>query len=228
MPRQESKPHYIGHRQRLKSRFDASPESVPDYEILELLLGYALPQRDTKPLAKDLLARFGTLGSVLTASGQALQDVPGVGPGVGLFFTLLQETRARQEQSGLLGRDVLSSPERVARMARERFGRLSHEEFWVALVDNKNRLCDFCRLFTGTVDQTAVYPREVLRLALTKQASGLILVHNHPGGDPTPSPQDKDLTNRLLSASRELGVRILDHVIVCEEAFFSFQSSHML
>ncbi|MFO7717818.1 MAG: RadC family protein [Thermodesulfobacteriota bacterium] len=222
------KPQYLGHRRRLKSRFESAPESLPDYEILELLLGYALPQRDTKPIAKRLLERFGTLSSTLTASREALMEVEGVGPGIVLFLNLLQETRARQEEGALLEREILSSPERVARLARERFGRLAREEFWVALVDNKNRLCDFTRVFTGTVDQTAVYPREVLRLALTKQASGVILVHNHPGGDPTPSPQDKDLTHRLRHAAQELGVRILDHVIVSEASFFSFQSSGLL
>jgi DNA repair protein RadC len=113
-------------------------------------------------------------------------------------------------------------------MARARLGRLQREEFWLALVDNKNRLFDFVQLSFGTVDQTAVYPREVMRLAISRQASGIVLVHNHPGGDPRPSAQDKELTGRIRSAATELGIRVLDHVIVCEEGFFSFQTSNLL
>jgi DNA repair protein RadC len=116
----------------------------------------------------------------------------------------------------------------VAEMARSRIGFSEIEEFWLALVDNKNRLIGFERVSTGTVDQTPVYAREILHLALRYRASGVILVHNHPGGDPSPSAQDVALTGRLKETAAELGLRVLDHLVVAEHGFFSFQSHGML
>jgi len=220
----ESGPHYLGHRQRLKQRFKANPTQLADYEILEMLLGYALPRRDTKPVAKALLARFGSLKSVFAAKPHELRDVQGVGPGIELFWDLWREFWARLSQGELKERKVLDSPGAVASMARARLGFSQTESFWVALVDNKNRLLSFSKVAQGTVDQVAVHSREILSLALECRASGVILVHNHPGGDPAPSHQDRELTERVQKAGSELGIRVLDHVIVAEESSFSFQS----
>ena len=123
---------------------------------------------------------------------------------------------------------MLSNPKPVVDVAISRLGNKEKEEFWVALVDNKNRLLAFKLAFTGTVDQTAVYPREILSLALENNASGVILVHNHPGGDPTPSSQDRTLTARLEKIASELGLRLLDHIIVAEEKYLSFKSEGLL
>jgi DNA repair protein RadC len=220
----ESRPHYLGHRQRLKQRFQDDPAQLADYEILEMILGYALPRRDTKPVAKALLDRFGSLKSLFAAKPHEIRAVQGVGPGIELFWGLWREFWARLSQGELKERKVLDSPGAVAAMARARLGFSQTESFWVALVDNKNRLLSFSRVAQGTVDQVAVHSREILSLALECKASGLILVHNHPGGDPTPSHQDRELTDRVKKAGAELGIRVLDHVIVAEESSFSFAS----
>jgi DNA repair protein RadC len=221
-------PHYLGHRQRLRERLLAEPKALADYELLELLLGQVLPRRDTKPLAKALVERFGTLRGVLTARPESLMEVDGFGASLAGHWALISELHARLAESSVRERQVFSGPEVVAEAARARIGHLRVEEFWVALVDNKNRLMSWERVGQGTVDETAVYPREVLALALRHQASGLILAHNHPGGDPTPSVSDRDLTRRMVQAAQNLGLRVLDHLVVTESRHFSFQEAGLI
>ncbi len=221
-------PHYTGHRKRLKERFSRQPDLVSDYELLELLLGYGLPRKDTKPLAKELLTQFGSLKGVLTAQAHELRSVQGFGPGMEIFWKLWQEFWARLHEDSLREKRIVDSPYIVAELARTRIGFSSKESFWVALVDNKNRLILFTRAGQGTVDQTPVFPREILQIALTHDASGIILVHNHPGGDPTPSSQDIELTTRLKKSASEIGLRIMDHVIVAEDRYYSFQAEGLI
>jgi len=221
-------PHYLGHRQRLREKLSEEPKALADYELLELLLGQVLPRRDTKPLAKDLVARFGSLRGVMTARPEALCEIKGFGESLAGHWALLREIFARLGEAPVREKQVFSGPEVVAEAARARIGHLGVEEFWVALVDNKNRLMAWERVGKGTVDETAVYPREVLALALRHQASGLILAHNHPGGDPNPSVQDRDLTRRIARSAQELGLRVLDHLIVTESRHFSFQDAGLL
>ncbi len=228
MATMKQRPHYHGHRERLRERLGKAPRSLADYEIIELALAHALPRRDTKPLAKELLARRGSLRAVFQATGAQLTEVPGLGPGVEAFWTLLTEIRARVSEAPVAEKAVFSSPEAVAELAMARFGHLRTEEFWVALVDNKNRLLGWEKVSEGTVDQTAVYVREVLMLALRHQASGMILVHNHPGGDPRPSTQDLELTRRLARAGADLGIRVLDHLVVTEKEYYSFQHAQLI
>lgn len=205
-----------------------NPRSLADYEIIELALACVLPRRDTKPLAKELISRLGSFKEVFQASGQRLQEVPGLGPGVEMFWTLLAEVRARMSEAPVAEKAVFSSPTEVAQLAMARFGHLRTEEFWVALVDNKNRLLAWEKVSEGTVDQTMVYVREVLLLALRRQATGMILVHNHPGGDPRPSSQDVELTRRLVRAGIDLGVRVLDHLVVTDREYSSFQQLQLI
>ncbi|MBU1228533.1 MAG: DNA repair protein RadC [Proteobacteria bacterium] len=221
-------PHYLGHRQRQREKLLAAPKSLADYELLELLLGQVLPRRDTKPLAKELLARFGSLREVLLAAPEPLREVGGFGESLAGHWALLREIFARLGEAQVRERQVFSGPEVVAEAARARIGHLKVEEFWVALVDNKNRLVAWERVGRGTVDQTTVYPREVLALALKHQASGVILAHNHPGGDASPSQADLDLTRRINRAAQELGLRVLDHLVVTEAGHFSFQEAGFL
>jgi len=221
-------PHYLGHRQRLREKLTLEPKALADYELLELLLGQVLPRRDTKPLAKALVTRFGTLRGVMTARPEALCEVKGFGESLAGHWALLREVFARLGEAPVREKQVFSGPEVVAEAARARIGHLAVEEFWVALVDNKNRLMTWERVGKGTVDETPVYPREVLALALKHQASGLILAHNHPGGDPSPSVQDRELTRRIARAAEELGLRVLDHLIVTESKHFSFQDAGLL
>lgn len=221
-------PHYLGHRQRLREKLLAEPKSLADYELLELLLGQVLPRRDTKPLAKELVTRFGALRAVVMARPEQLQEVSGFGESLAGHWALLREIFARLGEAPVREKQVFSGPEVVAAAARARIGHLAVEEFWLALVDNKNRLMAWERVGKGTVDETPVYPREVLALALKHQASGLILAHNHPGGDPSPSIQDRELTRRIAQSAKELGLRVLDHIIVAETRHFSFQDAGLL
>lgn len=221
-------PHYIGHRRRLKEKFKENSNLLADYEILELLLGYALPRKDTKPLAKELLQNFGSLKGVFHAQKHELRKVTGLGPGLELFWMLLYEFWSRLGQEELPKKQVLNSPLAVLETVRRRIGFAGKESFWLALVDNKNRLLDLTCVSQGTVDQACIYPREIFKPALEVEASGTILVHNHPGGDPRPSIQDKEMTKRLQKTGLELGVRVLDHVIVAEDSYYSFQEQGLL
>lgn len=213
--------HYHGHRERLRERLSDSPESLGDYELLELLLGYVILRRDTKPIAKDLLERFSTLRSVLDAKPEELADIAGIGKGVQNFWLLLHEVMSRYAESPLRKREALCSPETVASMARQRLGKLAHEEIWVAFVDNQNRLISWEKASKGSTNSSAIYPREVLERALMLKASGFFLVHNHPGGDPTPSGADIELTKCIQRAAQTLVIRMVDHIIITESSCYS-------
>lgn len=221
-------PHYHGHRQRLKERLAQDATQLPDYELLELLLAYVIPRRDTKPMAKELIARFETLGGVLLARPGELSDIKGLGPSAENFFTLFKEIRARVAEAPVRNRETLSHPSKAAHMAMSRLGHLSTEEFWVVLVDTKNRLIGWERISTGTVNETAVYPRELIAKALQRKAASCIMVHNHPGGDPRPSRLDDELTERMQRACNEVGVRLLDHIIVTDDDYYSYQMQGQL
>ncbi len=224
----EQKPHYLGHRKRLKKKLMDSPAGLEDYEILELVLGYALPRKDTKPLAKSVLERFGSLRGALAADINELEEIPGIGKGMGTFWALWQEFWARTEQAELGDKPVLNTPDKAIRLARSRINFLRNEEFWIIMLDNKNRLIDFDQISQGTVDQAVIYPRKIISRALAREASGIILAHNHPGGDPSPSEQDIDLTRRVKQIAGELNLRVLDHIIIAEDNHFSFQERAIL
>lgn len=224
----EAPAHYLGHRERLRERIDADPRTLPDYEVLELLLTYALPRKDTKPIAKDMISRFGSLGAALLADPVRIAEIPGLGEGAARFWRTLHECQARKACNVIVQKEKFSSPDQVRDMVCSRLGHLTKEEFWIILVDNQNRLIRFERVFQGTVDQTAAYPREILELALRHHASGLILVHNHPGGDPVPSLQDRTLTETISRLGQDLGLRLLDHLIVTAESYSSFRTLGLL
>lgn len=219
---------HLGHRARLRQRLEHDPRALSDHEVLELLLTYALPRRDTKPMAKEMIARFGSLGQALLASPRRVTEIAGLGEGAAAFWQVLHECRARSACGSVARREKFSSPEQVRDMVCSRLGHLTKEEFWVILVDNQNRLISFERVFQGTVDQTAAYPREILELALRRHAGGLILVHNHPGGNTTPSSQDQALTETVGRLASDLGLRLLDHIIVTSESCSSFRALGLL
>ncbi len=221
-------PHYHGHRQRLREKLDRDSTSLADYELLELLLGYVHRRKDTKPLAKALLQRYKNLRGVFSADPGELTKLKDFGPALESFWKVVGELKARIDESPVMSRVVFNNPRVVADMAMARLGDSTSEEFWVALVDNRNRLMAWERLSKGTVDQAPAYPREILALALERKASGVVLVHNHPGGDPRPSSADIELTQRVTRAANDLGVRMLDHLIVAESEYFSFQSQGMI
>lgn len=224
----KNRPHYLGHRGRLKDRLRQDSRALADYEILELLLGYANPRRDNKPLAKALLDRFGSLRGVYQAREAELIAVDGVGDGLTVFWTLWREFLARLGEQDVPERVLVDDPVVVASLARERLGTLAGEEFWVVLLDGANRVIGWERVSQGTVDQTPVYPREILTLALSRKAVGVIMVHNHPGGDPKPSRMDEEITRQVKLAAHGIGINILDHVIVAGKDYFSFKKARLM
>lgn len=217
-----------GHRSRLRERLELEPQAVADSEIMELLLGLALTRKDTKPLAKELIRRFGGLRGALDARPDELAQVPGFGPGLLALWRLVREIMARYELAPLLRREVLASPEDVARIARRRLGNLPHEESWLALVDARNHLVSWERLRRGGISSISVQPRDVLETALVRKASGIILVHNHPGGSNSPSAEDLALTRQLEDLAPQLGLRLLDHIIITSGDCYSIAQGRVL
>ena len=223
------KPDYIDHRQRLRERFrKAGAEGFHDYEILELLLTYAIPRIDVKPIAKDLLEHFGSLSGVLDATQQEIEEVAGVGPSSSTLIGLVKETCGAYLAEKMKDREVLSSPQAVLDFARLTLAGSPHESFIVIFVNTKNRVLHHQVVHEGTVNRAVVYPRRIVEEALAHHASGLILVHNHPSGHADPSTEDRTLTRALVEATRALDIRILDHIIVGKNGHFSFSEAGLL
>ncbi|MDR3073796.1 MAG: DNA repair protein RadC [Deltaproteobacteria bacterium] len=217
-----------GHRKRLRERLAAASHALADYEVLELVLGHVLLRQDTKPLAKELLLRFGSLRGALDARTPELASVPGFGPALEAYWQLLRELMARYAEAPARRRQELCSPQAVARMARVRLAGSGREEFWVAYLDVQNRLIAWELAAKGSVEAVPLHPRDVMARALALEASGLILVHNHPGGNPRPSGADIDLTAVMRSAGEPLGIRVTDHVIVTDGACYSLAEDRVL
>ncbi|MDL2315793.1 DNA repair protein RadC [Desulfovibrio sp. OttesenSCG-928-A18] len=220
--------HFHGHRARLRQRFKEAPESIRDYELLELLLGHVLLRRDTKPMAKLLLQRYKDLRGVLEARPEDYKDIEGLGEGVAAFFALLKELLLRYLESPFHGRRELCGPEQVAEFARERLGSLTHEEVWTAYLDNGNRLLAWEKAARGGLDRALVSPRDILERALRHKAAAFILVHNHPGGKASPSGADLNLTEQIERAARLHFIRFVDHVIVSDTQCYSMMRDCLL
>lgn len=223
------KPHYVGHRERLRERFQkAGAEGMHDYELLELLLTYAIPQKDVKPLAKDLIKRFGSLSGVLDASQKELEAVPGLGPVSATLIRLVKELCGAYLAEQMKHRDLLSSPQAVVDFARVKLTGLPHEAFMIIYLNTKNEVIEHEIVHEGTVDRAVIYPRRVIESALAHHAAGLILVHNHPSGHPEPSEEDKRLTRAMVEAARTIDIRVLDHIVVGKDDYFSFVEHQLL
>lgn len=215
-------PHYLGHRQRLREKLLRDSRSLADYEILELALAAVIPRRDTKPLAKLMIERFGSLKDALMARPDQLEAISGIGPAAAAHWVLTQELFARMGEARTRSGAPLSDPAEVARAAMARIGSKGVEEFWAAFMDSRNRVIAWEQVSKGTVDATPVFPREIMATALRLEAAALILAHNHPGGDPTPSREDVDLTRRIRETAQGLDIRVLDHIIVTDHEYYSF------
>ena len=222
-----------GHRERLRDRARTSLEGLPDYELLELFLFRSIPQRDVKPLAKALLARFGSLSAVLAAAPDALTAVSAtdlrgrllkVGPETALDLRALHEVTRRVAAEPLKRRTVISSWSALLSYVRVALAHEAREQFRVLFLDKKNQLIADEVMNRGTVDHAPVYPREILRRALELSASAVILVHNHPSGDPTPSPADIEMTRQVVEAGRSLKISVHDHLVVGREGAASFKA----
>ena len=209
------KPHYLGHRERLRRRFrESGSEAIPDYELLELILFRAAQRRDTKPLAKALLARFGSFAEVMNAPEALLAEVPGVGEAAITELKLVRAAAVRLMRGELFERPVLS----CASMGFE-----STEQFRILFLDTRNQIIADEVQQKGTVDHTPVYVREVVKRALDLSATAIVLVHNHPSGDPTPSRADIEMTKPIVAAAKPLGVVVHDHIIVGKQGHASFR-----
>lgn len=209
-------PHYIGHRHRLRQRFlGRGAGALADYELLELILATALPRRDVKPLAKQLLNRFGgRFANVIRASAADLQTVKGVGENVAAMLKCIEAASLRLIEQDLQERPVLRNWQTVVDYCRAKMGHETVEQFRLLFLDAKNGVIRDEVQQNGTVDQTAIYPREVVKRALEVAASAVIMVHNHPSGDPTPSRADIDLTRQVQAALQVVGIGLHDHIII--------------
>jgi len=218
-----------GHRQRLRARFLATGgEGMPDYELLELVLQGAIPRRDVKPIAKRLLTVFGSYEGVLTAPPERLQEVEGVGESAAAVLKAVETAAVRLAQAKILERPVISNWQALLDYCHTAMAHSTHEQFRLLFLDRKNRLIADEVQQKGTVDHTPVYPREVIKRALELAASALILVHNHPSGDPTPSRADIEMTKEIAEAGRKLGITLHDHVIVGHTEHASFKTLGLL
>lgn len=225
----QGKPHYHGHRQRLRERFlRDGGASMEDYELVELLLTLALPRKDVKPIAKDLLAQFGSFSNVISATPAELSKVTGISENTVVPFKLVQTAALRllrqdhQEVQAISNFDALIDYCRAA-MAREPI-----EQFRILFLDTKNRLINDEVQQKGTIDHAAVYPREIVKRVLELNAAAIILAHNHPSGDPTPSQADIDMTQKICAATGTVDVTVHDHVVVGRHGAFSFRAAGYL
>jgi DNA repair protein RadC len=211
----EAAPHYHGHRERLRARFrEAGADAVSDYELLELVLFRAIPQRDVKPLAKELIAKFGSFAETIAAPPARLREVKGVGETVVTELKIVQAAAVRLTRGAAKKRPVLSSWSSVLDYCRTAMAFSDKEQFRLLFLDKRNQLIADELQQTGTVDHTPVYPREVVKRALELSATALILVHNHPSGDPTPSQADIQMTRAIVDVAKPLGIAVHDHIIV--------------
>jgi len=218
-----------GHRERLRQRFrDHGPNGFADYELLELLLFSAIPRRDTKPIAKALIGKFGSFSGVLAAPRKRLKEVDGVGDKVIDTLKLAQATALRFARGEVNTRAPLSSWSKVIDYIRTAMAFADVEEFRILFLDKRNGLLADEVQQTGTVDHTPVYPREVIRRALELSATAIILVHNHPSGDPTPSRADIQMTKQIIEIAKPLGVEVHDHIIVGREGQVSFRGLQLI
>lgn len=212
----EAAPHYLGHRERARDRFNTvGGEALADYELLELLLHVVLPQRDTKALAKDLLARFGSISEVLGAPPARLAEIKGLGTTSITHLKVMQAVAQRYGRDGIdTEKPILASWTQLIDYCSRQMAYESVEQFRILFLDKKNRLIADEVQQVGTVDHTPVYPREVIRRTLELSATALILVHNHPSGDPSPSSADVRMTKEIADVAKPLGITLHDHIII--------------
>jgi DNA repair protein RadC len=218
------KPHYLGHRERLRKRFrEGGADALPDYELLELILFRALPRRDTKPLAKAVLARFGTFAEALAAPEERLAEVTGLGEAGITEIKLVRAAALRLMRGEVLERPVLGSWSQVLDYCRASMGFEAKEQFRILFLDKRNQIIADEVQQEGTVDHTPVYVREVVKRALELSATAVVLVHNHPSGNPTPSRADIEMTRQIVSAAKNLGIVVHDQIIVGKQGHASFR-----
>jgi DNA repair protein RadC len=222
-------PHYAGHRARLRERFlKAGGGALADYELLELILFRAIPRRDVKPLAKLLLQKFGSFADVLAAPPGRLGEVAGLGEAAIAELKIVQAAALKLSQAQILGRPAVGSWQALLDYCTASMATHATEQFRILFLDRKNVLIADEIQQTGTVDHTPVYPREVIKRALELGASAIILVHNHPSGDVTPSRADIEMTKLIVKAGEGVGVKVHDHLIIGRQGHASFKTLRLI
>ena len=225
----EDPAHYLGHRQRLRERFmESGAAALADYELMELVLFRAIPRRDVKPLAKALIKRFGSFAEAAAARPERLREIDGLGEAAIMEIKLAEAVATRLARGRIEAKQTLSSFIDVLDYCRTAMAYAEREEFRVLFLDKRNALIADEVQGVGTIDHTPVYPREIIRRALELGASALILAHNHPSGDPTPSPADIRMTKDIVSIAEPFGIVIHDHLIVGKHGQTSFRGQKLI
>ncbi len=229
VPKKEDKPHYTGHRKRLRERFLANdPATLADYEMLELILFPSKPMGDVKPLAKSLLSVFGSFGKVLHATPVELLKVEGVNEAAIVAIKVTRHAAERLLKEEVAARTVVKSWTQLMEYLRLSIGHNQNEVFRILFLNGKLELISDEQQQKGTINHTPIYPREVVKRALELGASSIILVHNHPSGDVNPSKDDVEVTKMIISIAKPLGIAVHDHVIIGSKDYFSFKSKGII
>ena len=218
------KSQHTGHRDRLRERFLNAPDSLPDYELLELLLFMAIPRKDVKPIAKQLIERFKNINGVLNASLNDLESIKGISHNTAIAIRAIRAAGLRLLKQNIMERPLLNNWQRLIEYVEAAMANENRESFRIIFLNKKNEIIADEVQQTGTVDHTPAYPREIMKRSLELSATAIILVHNHPSGDPRPSPADIDLTKQIIAAGKPFDISIHDHLIVSRNGTQSFKA----
>lgn len=222
-------PHYLGHRERLRQRFvEAGAKALQDYELLELMLFRILPRRDTKPIAKAMIDRFGSFSEALSAPPHLLLEIDGLGPTAITDLKVVMAAAQRFSRDQINDRPMLGSWTEVIEYCRAHMAFEDKEQFRILFLDKRNRLIADEVQGIGTIDHTPVYPREVIRRSLELSATAVILVHNHPSGDPSPSSADVKMTRAIADVAKPLGIAVHDHIIIGKSGHTSMRGLKLI
>ena len=221
--------HKLGHRSRLRERLQkAGRDAFADHELLELLLTYSIPQKDTKTIAKDLINRFGSFASIFDQPEDRLIAVKGIGPYTATYFQVIRGFMVRYLEQEVENKLIISSPEDITNFVKTHLGANQREYLMVLCLNDANKLLYHENVIEGTVDRAPFYPREILKTAIIHNATALILVHNHPSGEPTPSENDHRITAQLENIAAEFSIKLLDHLIATPRQVFSLKTGRLI
>ena len=225
----ENKKYYLGHRQRIKDKFlNSGSSSFSDYELLELLLTTTIPRKDVKPLAKDLIKKFKTFAGVINAKEKELEQIKGIGKATTTIFKIINSSILRVLNNELTKNPVISNGNELINYYRINIGLKDIEEFHILYLDSKCKLIKDETHSTGSINSSSVYPREILKRIIETGANSIILLHNHPSGDPTPSESDIVITQKIKYAINSIDVILNDHLIISKNNYYSFKEHKLL
>ncbi|MDB2682898.1 DNA repair protein RadC [Alphaproteobacteria bacterium] len=225
----QEKPHYHGHRDRLRDRFtNNGPDALQDYELIELILFSAIPRKDVKPIAKDLIKTFGSLPEAMNASLDQLQTVKGISENTAIALKAITATSHRMMKQNLMKKPVLNNWTRLMDYCHATMAHEKREHFRILFLNKKNELLADEIQGSGTVDHTPAYPREIMKRSLEHGATALILLHNHPSGDPKPSQADIQMTAQIIAAASTFNITIHDHIIISRNGYTSFKNEGLI